>query len=88
MTGSRPVDVISLCSSEGQIQPLRLRVMDGQEQPIRVDIQEIVSVKEITYVGVEAQVFLCRATVWGKEWLFQLKYSIRNHSWQLLGRLH
>lgn len=85
---SRPVDVISLCSAGGEIQPLRLRMEDEEQRKVRVDIDEIVSVKQVTYVGVEAQVFLCRATVWGREWLFELKYLIRSHSWQMLGRLH
>lgn len=85
---SLPVDVISLCSGKGEIQPLRIRMEDEEQRLIRVDIEEVVSVKSITYVGVEAQVFLCRATVWGREWLFELKYMIRSHSWQMVGRLH
>jgi hypothetical protein len=39
-------------------------------------------------VGAEAKIFLCRATVWGQRWLFELKYSIRSHSWCLTRRLH
>lgn len=85
---SRPVDVISLCSARGEIKPLRLRMEDEEQKSIRVDIDEIVSVKRIAYVGIEAQVFLCRATVWGREWLFELRYLIRSHSWQMLGRFH
>lgn len=85
---SHPVDVISLCSAGGEIKPLRFRMEDEEQRNVRVDIDEIVSVRTITYVGVEAQVFLCKATVWGREWLFELKYLIRSHSWQMLGRLH
>jgi hypothetical protein len=32
-------------------------------------------------VGIEAHIFLCRATVHGSRWLFELKYTIRSHSW-------
>ena len=35
----------------------------------------------------EATIFLCRATVWEKKWLFELKYTIRTHTWSLLGRV-
>lgn len=82
-----PVDVIALCSAEGQIKPLRLRMTDEQACQMRVDIDEVVSVRTVTYVGVEAHVFLCRATVLGQEWLFELKYLIRSHSWRMVGRI-
>lgn len=82
-----PVDVISVCSASGEIRPLRLRLEDEEHQLLRIDIDEVVSVKEVPYVGVEATIFLCRATVWEKKWLFQLKYTIRTHTWSLLGRV-
>lgn len=85
---NRPVDVIALCSAGGQIRPLRLRLEDGNSESFRVDIDEVISTKQITYVGVEAQLFLCRATVWGREWLFELKYAFRSHSWQMVRRIH
>ena len=83
----RPVDVISLCSTTGEIKPLRLRVEENNQE-IRVDIREVVSVKEITYVGVEAKIFLCRAWLHGRECMLELKYAIRSHSWTLLGKVY
>lgn len=83
-----PVDVISICSANGEIRPLRLRMESEDHQLLRVDIDEIVSSKKIQYVGIEAQIFLCRATVRGKEWLFELKYTIRSHSWCLLRKVY
>ena len=82
-----PVDVISVCSASGEIRPLRLRLEDEEHQLLRINIEEVVSVKEVPYVGVEATIFLCRATVWEKKWLFELKYTIRTHTWSLLGRV-
>lgn len=76
-----PVDVIAVCSAGGDIRPLRLRVEDEQHQLMRIDIDEVVSTKEIQYVGIEAVVYLCRATVEEREWLFELKYTIRTHTW-------
>ena len=78
-----PVDVISVCSACGEIRPLRLRMEDEAHGLIRVDIDEVISVKEIQYVGIEATVYLCRATVRQKRWLFELKYTIRTHTWSL-----
>ena len=82
-----PVDVISICSASGEIRPLRLRMEDEQHQLLRIDIQEIISIKEIKYLGIEATVYLCRATVREKEWLFELKYTIRSHNWSFLRKV-
>ena len=78
-----PVDVISMCSANGDILPLRLRMEDEDHQLLRIDVEEVVSCRKIQYVGIEAHVFLCKATVREKQWLFELKYTIRSHSWSL-----
>ena len=58
-----PVDVISVCSASGDIRPLRLRVEDEEQGLIRVNIDEVISVKEVPYVGVEARIF-CAGGRW------------------------
>ena len=83
-----PVDVISICSAGGEIRPLRIRLEDEEHQLLRIDIDEVISVKSIQYVGIEAQIFLCRATVQGMRMLFELKYTIRTHSWCLLRKVY
>lgn len=80
-----PVDVISVCCADGSIKPLRLQLEDEEHQLLRVNIQEVVSIKDIQHVGVEAHIFLCRARVHDRDWTFQLKYTFRSHTWQLLG---
>ena len=82
-----PVDVISVCNADGEIRPLRLRLEKEEEEPVRIDITEVLKVTEIPHVGVEAHVFLCRATPHGREMLFELKYTFRTHSWCLLRRI-
>ena len=84
----QPVDVIAMYSANGDIRPLRFRMENELHNLIRVDIDEIVSVKEIQYAGIEAQIFLCRAQVEEKKWLFELRYTIRSHSWCLLRRVY
>ncbi len=85
---NQPIDVISVCSANGDIRPLRMRIEDDQHQLLRVDIDEIISVKPIQFVGIEAQIFLCKAQVAGKQWLFELKYTIRTHSWCFFRRVY
>ena len=84
----QPVDVIAMCSANGDILPLRLRMEDEEHQLLRIDIEEVVSSKRIQYVGIEAHVFLCRATVKGRQWLFELKYTIRSHCWSLQRKVY
>ena len=83
-----PVDVIALYSANGDIRPLRFRMEDEDHRLLRIDIEEIVNCREIQYVGIEARTFLCYATVEDKRWLFELRYTIRSHSWCLLRKVH
>ena len=82
------VDVISVCSASGEIRPLRVQLIDEEHQLIRVDIDEVISSKDIQYAGIEAKIFLCRALVAEKKWLFELRYTIRSHNWCLLRKVY
>lgn len=82
-----PVDVISVCNADGEIRPLRLRLEKEEQEAVRIDIEDVLKVTEIPHVGVEANVFLCRARPYGREMLFELKYTFRSHSWCLLRRI-
>ena len=42
-----PVDVISMCSANGDFLPLRLRMEVEDHQLLRIDIEEVVSSKKI-----------------------------------------
>ena len=83
MSNICPVDVIAMCSANGDIRPLRFRMEDREHRLLRINIYEVISEKKVQYVGIEAKIFLCRATVQGKKRLFELKYTIRSHSWCL-----
>lgn len=83
-----PVDVISVCSANGDIRPLRFRMEDEKHQLLRVDIDEVVSCRPIQFVGIEAQIFLCRAMIKGKQSLFELRYTIRSHTWCFLRKVY
>ena len=88
MVRNCPVDVISVCNTEGEIRPLRFQLEDEEHQLLRVNIQEVVSIREIQHVGVEAHIFLCRARVHDRDWTFELKYTFRSHTWRLLGKVY
>ena len=85
---SCPVDVISVCTAEGVITPLRLRIRSEDRTFVVVDIEQILSRKRVMYVGVETQVFLCRGTLEDQPWLFELRYTLRSHNWSLDRRVY
>ena len=82
-----PIDVICVCSANGDIRPLRFRIETEEHQLLRVDIDEVISSKLIQHVGIEARIFLCRATVEGRQWLFELRYTIRSHCWSFMRKV-
>lgn len=81
-----PVDVISVCNTDGEILPLRVRLEEGQ-QLLRINIEAVVKSWEIPHVGTEARVYLCRGRIFGQEILFELKYTFRSHVWCLVKKL-
>ena len=87
MVQNLPVDVISVCSADGKIKPLRLRMEDESHGLLRIDIHEVISMRPIQYAGIEAMVFLCSAFVSDRQWLFELKYTIRTHTWCMYRRV-
>lgn len=80
----RPVDVISLCSADGEIRPLRMRMQGENQQSIRIDIQQILCIQNVNHLGAEAHIYLCRGVIDMLECTIQLKYTIRTHTWTLL----
>ena len=83
-----PVDVISVCNADGQIRPIRLQLYGAQQNIIRMDIEEILSIKDIPYIGVEASIFICRAKTADHRMIIELKYVFRSHTWFLIRRLY
>ncbi len=83
MEKGKRVDVIALCGADGELRPLRLRVENEDKELTRMNILQVVSRKEVRYVGAEADYFVCIAEAWGRERLIELKFSLRTHSWQL-----
>lgn len=83
-----PVDVISVCNAAGEIRPIRLQLCSADYQKLRMDIEEVLSIKKIPYVGVEAHIFVCRARAEGRSMTIELKYTFRTHTWCLLRKLY
>lgn len=83
MEFSTGVDMISVCSADGSLQPLRFRFEDGDRCIRRVQVLEVLACREIKYVTVEAYEYLCRTRTEDREGLMQVRYAVRSHRWSL-----
>ena len=77
------IEMISVCGVDGSLTPLRFRVEDEEHQLCTVAIRQVVCSNHIQYAGVDAIQYLCKAVVQGREKLFELRYTVRSHSWSL-----
>ena len=80
----KAVDVIAVCRADGTIQPLRLRLEDGEQGYVRGDVVEILRTSEI--VGIEAKIYQCRVRIEDRICYLELRYAIRSHTWCLQRR--
>ena len=83
-----PIQVISVCSADGALQPLRFRFEDEEHAMHIVNVLEVVDVRAVSYVGIEAFRYLCKAEEDGLRHLFELNYAVRAHRWALLRRIY
>lgn len=85
--GAYPIDVISLCESDGRIQPLRIRFFAEDTEEIRGNVQEIISCRRTGHLGMESVYFVCWVRIAHQRHLLELKYTTQSHRWDLVRRL-
>ena len=77
------IEMISVCSADGQITPLRFRLEDEENCLRTVAISQVMCAKPIQYAGIDAIQYLCKAVLEERERIFELRYTIRTHRWCL-----
>ena len=87
MQSSESVEMISVCGTDGALQPLRFRYGDPAGGVQVAHVLEVLSRQEVRYIHAEAYLFTCRARVGEQEQLLQVRYSIRTHRWYLFHRI-
>lgn len=80
---NQPVEMIAVCSPEGELCPARFRVKGEDGQLVTVRIRRIRDREEIPYYGVEMFRYVCSAVLGPRERLFELRYNVRSHRWVL-----
>lgn len=82
------IEMISVCSFEGKLRPLRFRFEDEEKCLQTISVTQVIDRREITYVGVEYFLFICKGTMQERERLFELRYAVRSHRWELFRMLY
>ena len=78
-----PVEMISICSVDGQLRPLRFRFEDESHRIFTIKIAEILVSRELNYAGCQNYQYTCRAELDDKARLFDLRYAVKAHKWTL-----
>ena len=78
-----PIQLISSCNTLGVITPLRFRYEDSEHQLTTIQIDQILSSKNISYSGIHEILFTCSAHMNGLAHIFELKYNISGHKWRI-----
>lgn len=76
-----PIQMISCCSTAGNITPMRFRFENPDHTMETVNVDSVLAHKDVSYNGINEMVFTCQATINGIARLFTLKYNIRSHKW-------
>lgn len=82
-----PIQLDNVCDTTGDLRPRWFRFEDEEHQIHLVKIIQIVSHKEINYVGMKMLQFICRTCEGNDneesciEHLVELRYSILMHKW-------
>lgn len=76
-----PIQLVSVCSTLGDITPRWFRYEDEERLIIKVQISEVVTQNNISFVGIKMIQYICKAKIQEKERLFELRYDINSHKW-------
>ena len=78
-----PVEMIAVCSPEGELLPARFRLETESGERVTVRIRRVCRREEIPFLGIESIRFDCLALVGGRLRRFELRYGVRAHRWTL-----
>ena len=79
-----PIQAIVHCEAGGELKPLRFRYEDALHKIHTVRIDQITDSRKINFVGIEAIHYICRA----QEHMYELKYTINTHKWEMIRRIY
>lgn len=78
-----PVEMISRCSTLGEMIPIKFRMENTSHEMITAKVEEIVYKKESNFAGVRTFEYGCKINLQGKEQLIEVRYHVMSHKWEI-----
>ncbi len=79
-----PVQLISSCSTLGELTPIRFRYEDPEHVRHTVSVLEVLSRRDTTIAGIPEMTYVCHGEFEQTRHLFQLRYHIPSHKWSIV----
>ena len=83
-----PIQMFSICSTVGDITPVRFRFESEEHLIETIHIDNILSLKESGYNGIRELHYTCEAVIYGDAKYFIITYNIATHKWRLFKMLN
>jgi len=83
-----PIQVIVHCEAGGELNPLRFQYEDEKHLLHTVHIDQITDSRQTSFVGINAIHYICKAEEHGKEHMYELKYTINTHKWDMIRKIY
>jgi len=80
---AKPIEVISMTDTKGNITPLRMRIEQEDESVQVIKIDKIIDRAHEKHAGNNNLVFTCRSLIDDTEKVFEIKYEIATCKWVL-----
>lgn len=78
-----PIDVIASFNTLEEIRPLYFRVENQEHERITLQIEDVLTHKEMKLAGIRVIKYYCRAHMEGELRYCELVYHIDKHVWKL-----
>lgn len=79
----KPIEVISVTNFDGEVQPLRFRIIGKDEELNTVRILRIYKVEQSRIAGIQTRIYTCEIQVGDTARICELRYSIDSTRWDL-----
>ena len=83
-----PVQMISVCETDGVMKPIRFRFEDEDNLLRTVSVKEVVNRTETNFIGIKMISFVCVTQHDGQEHMIELRYAVTEHKWCLFRTIY
>ena len=80
---AKPIEVISVTDTKGNIRPLRFKIINEDESESVIKIDRVICVEREKLAGNQMLVFKCQSVINEVETPYEIKYELSSFKWML-----